>query len=424
MKQRKESLLRNGIASLLAITLVFTCLIPVKTAAAESQIDSFIARLYRTTLQREPDSEGLTYWSAGLARGDLDGTAAAEAFIASEEMQNKDMTNREYLDIMYTALMDRTSDPGGVDYWLGYLQSGVSRFGVLRQFLLSNEFRGICIDYAIQTGNPVIREKRDENINLTAFIFRQYKEILGRDGEIDGLNFWAEQILNQGASLEAVSGSFVFSDEFASKNYSDEDYLKCLYHAFMGREADDGGLNHWNHLLTSGQKNRRDVFDEFAYSTEFNGIIRTMGLTPSQRPPEAEEPKPEPPAAEQPVQPTPTPSKPDDTKPTDPAPETSNPEVTGPIPDKIELISITSPIAPNADATLVIRGKPNTEYTLVIRYNSGDSTAAGLGKKTSDASGVVSWTWKVGSRTASGTYPATVTDSNGERFIVHFAITE
>ncbi len=59
----------------------------------------------------------------------------------------------------------------------------------------------------------------------------------------------------------------------------------------------------------------------------------------------------------------------------------------------------------NSLATITIKGKPNTEYTCKVMYSSGWSTAEGLGKKTSDSNGIVSWTWKVGRKTKEGEHP-------------------
>jgi len=74
-----------------------------------------------------------------------------------------------------------------------------------------------------------------------------------------------------------------------------------------------------------------------------------------------------------------------------------------------EIVSITSPISRGANVTLIAKTSPNASCSITAHYKSGPSTAAGLGPKTADASGRVSWTWKVGSRTTPGTWGITVT---------------
>jgi competence protein ComEC len=71
---------------------------------------------------------------------------------------------------------------------------------------------------------------------------------------------------------------------------------------------------------------------------------------------------------------------------------------------ELEIVSITSPVSKGANATLTAKTSPNASYTITVYYKSGASKAAGLGPKTADASGMVSWTWKVGSKTTSGTW--------------------
>lgn len=75
----------------------------------------------------------------------------------------------------------------------------------------------------------------------------------------------------------------------------------------------------------------------------------------------------------------------------------------------------------NEKVTVKIQGEPYTTYSITVTYSSGPSTAAGLRSKESDASGYVSWTWKVGGRTSFGTYPITVT-GGGSSDTVYFDV--
>lgn len=82
---------------------------------------------------------------------------------------------------------------------------------------------------------------------------------------------------------------------------------------------------------------------------------------------------------------------------------------------------VTSPVSRNEMATVVFKGEPNSEYSIYVYYQSGASTAEGLEKKMSDASGTVSWSWKIGGKTNPGTYEIMVrgnSDSYKTTFIV------
>ena len=101
-----------------------------------------------------------------------------------------------------------------------------------------------------------------------------------------------------------------------------------------------------------------------------------------------------------------------ETKPetTIPETETTAPETTKAEPE-VKLISVTSPIDAGEIQTLTIKGKPDTEYEIKVYYKSSASKADGLEKKKSDSNGNVSWTWKVGTNTASVTAKVDIYES-------------
>jgi micrococcal nuclease len=78
----------------------------------------------------------------------------------------------------------------------------------------------------------------------------------------------------------------------------------------------------------------------------------------------------------------------------------------------VTVVSVPDVVHHNEDVTVTIIGKPNTEYRLRVFYKS-ESTADGLGAKTSDGEGRVSWTWQIGGRTSEGNAYATITEGDG-----------
>ncbi len=71
--------------------------------------------------------------------------------------------------------------------------------------------------------------------------------------------------------------------------------------------------------------------------------------------------------------------------------------------------SLSSPVSRGGTARADVATTPNTRCTIKVVYKGVTSNAAGLGPKTSDASGSVSWSWKVASNTPKGSWPVTVT---------------
>ncbi len=70
----------------------------------------------------------------------------------------------------------------------------------------------------------------------------------------------------------------------------------------------------------------------------------------------------------------------------------------------LTIVSVTSPVSKGSNATVVASTSPGTACTITVYYKSGPSSASGLEPQTADASGQVSWTWKVSARTTSGNW--------------------
>jgi len=149
-------------------------------------------------------------------------------------------------------------------------------------------------------------------------------------------------------------------------------------------------------------------------------------------PAESEPMKPTDPDSTKPTQTEPTkPADPEPTKPTEtepPKPTETQPDPTKPTSPDTENMVLTfvrwpETIKRGKDGTVVIQGKPNTEYTIRVYYKSGPSTAKGLEAKVSDADGMVTWTWKVSSRTTPGDFKIVVT-GGGETVTVFYSVTE
>ena len=73
-----------------------------------------------------------------------------------------------------------------------------------------------------------------------------------------------------------------------------------------------------------------------------------------------------------------------------------------------QIVSVTSPVSPGANATLVAQTEIGANCDIDVYYKSGASKAQGLYPKTAGSSGRVSWTWKVGTRTTPGNWQIVV----------------
>jgi len=102
---------------------------------------------------------------------------------------------------------------------------------------------------------------------------------------------------------------------------------------------------------------------------------------------------------------TPAPVEPTDTptlvaQPTD----TPAPANTSAPPLALTVMSVTSPVSPNSDASVTIQTEPGAECRIAVFYRSGPSEAEGLGQKVAGPEGRCQWVWTVGPNTSAGTY--------------------
>lgn len=235
----------------------------------------FVKLLYQYVLDRTATQSEIDYWVGRLENGST-GAEVAYGFIFSQEFQNKNYSDADYVEHLYLSLMGRASDADGKADWVTHLTNGVSRLYVFRQFTDSAEFGNLCNTYEIQRGTVTLNENRDQNYNVTRFVARNYTEFLGRNYDVDGLNDWSGRI-NSGYGMGNVAYGFVFSQECINMNLSNSDYVKMLYRGIFGRPYDDAGLNDWVSQLNNGTS-RETVFWGFANSQEFANMVASYGL--------------------------------------------------------------------------------------------------------------------------------------------------
>lgn len=107
-------------------------------------------------------------------------------------------------------------------------------------------------------------------------------------------------------------------------------------------------------------------------------------------------------------------------------PTTTLPDTVAPpaVEGDIVLLSITETVPRGKTATLSIRGIPYKTYRIEVYYSTTVSSAKGLEPKAADANGTVTWSWKVGTRTKSGSHRIVIRGENGETLNLSFTTTE
>jgi hypothetical protein len=108
-------------------------------------VDAAVARIYEVALDRAADASGIKFW---IDQTDLTGAttiALAERFLFSDEFTSEngkpvsDMSNTEFLNIIYENAFERAPDAGGLQFWLDQMAGGMSRGEVVVRFAFESE---------------------------------------------------------------------------------------------------------------------------------------------------------------------------------------------------------------------------------------------------------------------------------------------
>ena len=110
-------------------------------------------------------------------------------------------------------------------------------------------------------------------------MFRLYNASFKRLPDADGLKYWIDNFSSGRNTIRVVASSFLGSAEFKQRygeDVSDSTYVNTLYKNVLGRDADTGGLNYWLGQLNSGAETRYEVLLGFAESVENKALFTDM----------------------------------------------------------------------------------------------------------------------------------------------------
>ncbi|MCL2424807.1 MAG: DUF4214 domain-containing protein [Oscillospiraceae bacterium] len=236
-------------------------------------IEEFVARLFNLVLDRNYDEEGLNAWSNVLNTREDTGAHVAYGFFFSNEMYARNLSDAEFVNILYRTLMDREADAEGHAAWVGQLNAGIPRRDVFAGFVNSLEFYAIAREAGIDRGTFVPPPGGE----VRAFVTRLFRFVLQREPDVDGLNGWTNQLVTKQNSGADVAYGFFFSPEMRNRNLTDEQFVTILYNTLMDREPDQHGFAAWVGQLNGGES-WYNVFVGFVMSAEFDRICREHNI--------------------------------------------------------------------------------------------------------------------------------------------------
>lgn len=116
--------------------------------ACATNVDS-VTTSYNIALLRAPDSAGLSFWvleiQAGKERiGVLRDLVHSEEFVTARA----GLDDTRFIRSLYAGVLAREPDPDGLNFWLGELESGMTRSAVAQSFIDSDEFKDPTLNRA------------------------------------------------------------------------------------------------------------------------------------------------------------------------------------------------------------------------------------------------------------------------------------
>ena len=112
-----------------------------------------------------------------------------------------------------------------------------------------------------------------------AKMFRLYNAAFKRLPDPDGLKYWISQYTSGIDDERAVASSFLVSSEFKERygeDITNAKYVETLYTNVLGRDFDQEGYNYWLGNLNNGTETRYELLLGFAESKENKALFTEM----------------------------------------------------------------------------------------------------------------------------------------------------
>ncbi len=265
---RQATLILKGMAGVLLLLIVPGISLAAGGYGERCGADHpFVTSLYRSILKREPDSTGERNWRDSLKSG-MPREDVIRRFFDSPEYIGRQRNNSDYARDLYAAVLGRSPDSSGHDYWVERLNQGMSRAEVLQRFFESQEYQGIVSNCGKSPKGSYMQRCVDDN----QFVTSLYRSILKREPDSGGHNYWVTGLRGD-MTREQVISRFFGSPEYQGSGRSNRDYARDLYHGVLGREPDSSGLSYWIGALDGG-KSRDQVLWGFLGSQEYKKLMR------------------------------------------------------------------------------------------------------------------------------------------------------
>jgi hypothetical protein len=108
----------------------------------QSSQDLLVYKIYQAAYGRTPDNAGFRYWAGAADATHASAVVLADQFLVAPEFKalyGTNPSNTAYITGLYTHVLGRAPDQGGLDYWVGQANAGQPKDQLLVDFAVSAE---------------------------------------------------------------------------------------------------------------------------------------------------------------------------------------------------------------------------------------------------------------------------------------------
>ena len=107
-----------------------------------------------------------------------------------------------------------------------------------------------------------------------------YLTIIGRSPDADGVSYWVNEVMSEKLTVAQVGQSFFDQPEVIEKytNLNNESFIRAVYQNVLGRDAEDGGFNYWKNELDNNTISKDRFIEAINNGATGDDAIRLKNL--------------------------------------------------------------------------------------------------------------------------------------------------
>jgi len=139
-----------------------------------------INSLYSNFYDRSPSKDELSFWAMNLEWNVISYYDVINSFINNSKILEKNLSEEEYVSVLYMVVLNRKADGEGLKFWVDKLNGGANHNDVLNNLLNSDEFKALSENYykKVKIKEPapdlvkrVVGDKYGKQFYLSGFSF-------------------------------------------------------------------------------------------------------------------------------------------------------------------------------------------------------------------------------------------------------------